>query len=110
MVSSRAYQRPVINQLYGPDTRRVGNESGTDFVRRQFASSIAINSVAALAADAAGRIQSGRSLLELAGLPTTFFRPYPQFAGINVIDSNDYSTYNALEVMVQRRATKGVKF
>lgn len=110
LVGSSSYQSPLLNQLYGPDTRRNASETGSDFVRRQFASSIAINSVAAIAADAAGRIQGGRSLLELAGLPTTFFRPFPQFAGINVIDSNDYSTYNALQVMVSRRASGGVQF
>ncbi len=110
LVASSSYQSPLLNQLYGPDTRRNSSETGSDFVRRQFASSIAINSVAAIAADAAGRIQSGRSLLELAGLPTTFFRPFPQFATINVIDSNDYSTYNALQVVVTRKASSGVLF
>ncbi len=110
LVASSSYQSPLLNQLYGPDTRRVGSETGSDFVRRQFATSIALNSVAAIAADAAGRIQSGRSLLELAGLPTTFFRPFPQYAGITVIDSNDYSTYHALQVMVSRRVSKGLGF
>ncbi len=110
LVADSKYQSPLLNQLYGPDSRRVGAETGSDFVRRQFASSIALSSVAGIAADAAGRIQSGKSLLELAGLPTTFFRPFPQFAGINVIDSNDYSTYHALQVMVQRKATKSLTF
>jgi hypothetical protein len=109
LVANTSYQSPLFNQLFGPDTRRVGNETGSDFVRRQFATAIAINSVAAIASDAAGRIQGGRSLLELAGLPTTFFRPFPQFAGINVIDSNDYSTYHALQVMVQRKYAKSLQ-
>lgn len=109
LVASSTYQSPLFNQLFAPDTRRAASATGSDFVRTQFASQIAINNVAAIAADAAGRIQSGRSLLELAGLPTTFFRPFPQFAGINVIDSNDYSTYNALQVLVTRKATKGVQ-
>ena len=110
LVASKSYQSPLFNQLFGPDSRRVGAETGSDFVRRQFASSIALNSVAAIAADAAGRVQGGRSLLEIAGLPTTFFRPFPQFAGINVIDSNDYSTYHALQVMVQRKFARGAQF
>ncbi|HEU0183688.1 MAG TPA: carboxypeptidase regulatory-like domain-containing protein, partial [Blastocatellia bacterium] len=99
-----------FDTLYGKDTRLNTGEKGSQFVLRQFASSVALNGVAAVAADAAGRIQSGRSLLELAGLPTTFFRPFPQFAGINVIDSNDYSTYHALQVMVQRKFAKGLQF
>jgi hypothetical protein len=110
LVANASYQSPLFNQLFGPDSRRVGAETGSDFVRRQFASSITLNSVSAIATDAAGRIQGGRSLLELAGLPTTFFRPFPQFAGINVIDSNDYSTYHALQVMVQRKFAQGVQF
>lgn len=110
LVADASYQSPLFNQLFGPDSRRVGAETGSAFVRRQFASSITINSVAAIAADAAGRIQGGRSLLELAGLPTTFFRPFPQFGGINVIDSNDYSTYHALQLMVQRKFAQGVQF
>ncbi|MGE3949671.1 MAG: hypothetical protein AB7H86_23595, partial [Blastocatellales bacterium] len=100
----------LINQIYGPDTRRRSSETGSAFVRRQFASSIALNSVAAVAADAAGRVQSGTPLLTLAGLPTTFFRPFPQFATLNVIDSNDFSTYHAFQLMVQRKFSKGVQF
>jgi hypothetical protein len=110
LVANSSYQSPLFNQLYGPDTRRPANQTGSDFVRSQFASSIALNSVSTIAADAAGRIQGGRSLLELAGLPTTFFRPFPQFAGITVIDSNDYSTYHALQVMFSRRVSKGLGF
>ncbi len=110
LVANSTYQSPLFNQLYGPDTRRLASETGSNFIRRQFASSVAINSVAGIAADAAGRIQGGRSLLELAGLPTTFFRAFPQFAGINVIDSNDYSTYHALQVMAQRKFSQGVQF
>jgi Carboxypeptidase regulatory-like domain len=103
-----------FDKLYGPDTRLVTTngvkETGSAFVLRQFASSIALNGVAAIAVDAAGRIQGGRSLLELAGLPTTFFRPFPQFANINVIDSNDYSTYHAMQVIVQRKFARGAQF
>ncbi|MBO0719557.1 MAG: TonB-dependent receptor [Blastocatellia bacterium] len=110
LVASPSYQSPLFNQLYGPDSRRDSKLTGSDFIRQQFATSIANNSVAAIAADAAGRIQGGRSLLDLAGLPPTFFRPFPQFAGINVIDSNDYSTYHGLQVMVQRKFAKGLTF
>ncbi|MGH9934659.1 MAG: hypothetical protein ACREAM_00340, partial [Blastocatellia bacterium] len=110
LTASASYQSPLFNQLFGPDSRRVGAETGSDFVRRQFAGAIALNGVAAIATDAANRIQGGRSLLEIAGLPTTFFRPFPQFAGINVVNSNDYSTYHALQIMMQRKFSKGVQF
>jgi hypothetical protein len=100
----------LFNTLYGPDTRRLSGETGSQFAFRQFRTSFDLNSVGAVAADAAGRIQGGRSLLELAGLPTTFFRPFPQFGGIIVIDSNDYSNYHGLQVMVNRRVGKGLGF
>lgn len=100
----------LMNQIYLRDTRKQASESGSAFVRRQFASSVQLNSVTAVAADAAGRVQNNVPLLTLAGLPTTFFRPFPQFATLNVIDSNDFSTYHALQVMVQRKFAKGVQF
>jgi len=100
----------LMNQLFGPDSRRQPSETGSQFVRRQFAAQIALNSVAAIAADAASRVESGTPLLQRAGLSPTFFRAFPQFATLNVIDSNDYSTYHALQVLVQRKFSKGVQF
>jgi hypothetical protein len=66
-----------LNQLFGRDTRKTASETGSAFVRRQFATSVQINSAAAVAADAAGRVQNNVPLLTLAGLPTSFFRPFP---------------------------------
>ncbi|MBL8203396.1 MAG: carboxypeptidase regulatory-like domain-containing protein [Blastocatellia bacterium] len=101
---------PLMDRLYGPDTRKNTGETGSAFVRRQFANDIALNSVAIVARDAARRVQSGRSLLDLAGLSPFFFRRFPQFENVNVIDSNDFSTYHALQVMVQRKFTKNLTF
>ena len=40
-----------------------------------------------------------------------YFQKYPQFTGaVNVIDSNDRSRYNALEIQFSRRASKGLAF
>lgn len=45
------------------------------------------------------------------GFSPFYFQPYPQFTGaVNVIDSNDRSRYNALEIQVSRRASKGLAF
>jgi len=45
------------------------------------------------------------------GFSPFFFQPYPQFTGaVNVIDNNDRSRYNALEIQVSRRASKGLAF
>ncbi|MDM7923840.1 MAG: TonB-dependent receptor [Pyrinomonadaceae bacterium] len=40
-----------------------------------------------------------------------FFQKYPQFSGsLNVLDSNDYSFYNGLEVILKRRFTGGFSY
>jgi hypothetical protein len=103
----------LLDQLLGPDTRRLAGESGAAMVRRLFASNLQLNAVASLAAALGQRIQGGRSLPELAGLGSYFFFPYPQFlsgTGVIVIDSNDYSRYHALEVKLQRRYGSGLGY
>jgi hypothetical protein len=45
------------------------------------------------------------------GFSPFYFQPYPQFTGaVNVIDSNDRSRYNALEIQVSRRFSNGLSF
>ena len=45
------------------------------------------------------------------GFSPFYFQPYPQFTGaVNVIDSNDRSRYNALEIQVSRPLSKGLAF
>ncbi len=100
----------LINQIYGPDTRRLSSETGSAFVRRQFSTSVARNSVASIAADAASRVQGGVPLLQLAGLSPFFFAPFPQFGALRVIDSNDYSTYHALQLVVSRKFVRNLTF
>jgi hypothetical protein len=101
----------LMNQLLGPDTRRLAGETGSQMVRRLFATQLSQNSVAALAATLGRRVQGGRTLPELAGLGPFFFFAYPQFAGgMNVLDSGDRSRYHALELTVQRRFARGFGF
>ena len=53
----------------------------------------------------------GLPTLTTNGFSPFYFQPYPQFTGaVNVIDSNDRSRYNALEIQVSRRASKGLAF
>jgi hypothetical protein len=100
-----------MNQLVAPDSRRNAGESGSAMVRRLFASNLQLNSVAALAASLGSRVQGNRSLPELAGLGSYFFFPYPQFlGGVNVIDSEDYSRYHALEMKFERRFANGYSY
>jgi hypothetical protein len=104
-------QSPLMNQLLAPHTDLRSGETGSDMVRRLSAPNLALNSVAALAATYGSRVQSGRQLTELAGLGPYFFFPYPQFlGGVNVIDSEDYSRYHALEVKLERRFANGYSY
>lgn len=101
----------LMNQIFSADSRRNTGETGSQMVRRLFASTLNLNSVASLAAAASTRVQGGTSLLVLSGLPQTFFMRYPQFGGgLNVLDSGDRSTYHALEVQLARRYTDGMSY
>jgi carboxypeptidase family protein/TonB-dependent receptor-like protein len=106
----------LMNQLVGPDTRRRVGETGSEFVRRQFATNLQQNSVAALAGALGSRLQGGRTLAELAGLGPYFFYRYPQFLGsgsnaaLSVIDSEDWSRYHALQLKLERRFRGGLGY
>jgi hypothetical protein len=104
-------QSALMNQLEGVDSRLKPGQTGSDFVRSQYASNISTGSVASLAQSIGTRIQNGKTIPELAGLSPYFFVPYPQFmGGMYVIDSNDYSHYNGLEVRLQRAFANGSSF
>ncbi len=101
----------LINQLAAPDTRRAAAETGSQMMRRVFATELANNAVATVAANFGARIQSGQQLTQLAGLGPFFFFDYPQFlGGMRVIDSEDYSRYHALELKFERRFADGYSY
>ena len=59
----------------------------------------------------ASRRQHHDANFQLNGFSPFFFQPYPQFTGaVNVIDSNDRSRYNALEIQLSRRFNRGFGF
>ncbi len=104
-------QSALMNQLLAQDSRLKAGETGSDLVRRLYASNLSTNSVAGLAQAIGSRIQNGKTMPELAGLSPYFFVPYPQFmGGMYVIDSNDYSHYNGMEVRLQRAFSNGASF
>jgi hypothetical protein len=104
-------ESPLMNQLVGPDSRRQANESGSAMIRRLFAATLQNNAAASLAASLGTRVQGGRTLADLSGLGHHFFYPYTQFlGGVNVIDSGDYSRYNALQMKLERRFADGYSY
>jgi len=103
----------LMNRLLRADSRLRAGETGSQMVRRLYASTLDLNSVAALASAIATRLQGtpSRSVTDLSGMGPFFFIPFPQFGGgMRVIDSNDFSTYHALEIQVERRLSGGLSY
>ncbi len=102
------YSNALLNALMQPHSNRLANESGTQAFARLFESQIRLNSVGAVASTLASRIQNNAPIHVTAGFAPTFFRAYPQFATMNVLDSNDISTYHAFEAQIKRRFRSGI--
>jgi hypothetical protein len=101
----------LMNQLLGPDTRRLPGETGSQLARRLFPTQLATNSVAAMAASIGQRIQNGQTLPQLSGLGPYYFFPYPQYlGGMVVIDSNDWSDYHAFQAKLEKRYSNGYSY
>ena len=101
----------LMDNLLKADTRLNAGETGSQMVRRLYASQLNLNSVAGVATAIATRLQNGQSVTALSAGQPFFFIPYPQYSGgLNVLDSNDFSTYNALQVQVERRFSNGIMF
>ena len=85
------------------------NNTGSASFRSAFTSELNQGSVATAAFLMSQRVVSGVRTLTANNFPSTFFQPYPQFTtALNVIDSNDFSTYHGLELQVARRASRGL--
>jgi hypothetical protein len=107
-VTQAGGESALMDRVFAADSRRRAGESGSAFVRRQFGPNITLSNVAGLASTTAAQPQSGTSLPVASGLSPFFFIPYPQFAsGLNVIDSNDFSTYHSLQASLDRRFANG---
>lgn len=115
------YNSPLINLLM---TGSATNNSGTARFRALNGTAITQGSVAAAAqavsqrtcqaADVTAGVctsaQRDRRLNDLAGLPF-LLQPFPQFTGgVNVFDSNDYSSYHGLQLILKRRISSGLGF
>jgi carboxypeptidase family protein len=116
----------LINRLLAGDTRLGTGETGAQMLLRQAAGPVRVaNGTSATnivdaggVANAAAFINAGvRSsntaipVFQANGFSPFFFQPYPQFSGaVNVLDNNDISSYNALEVQISRRSRGGLGY
>jgi hypothetical protein len=121
---------PRINSLLAGDTRLRTGETGSQLLLRQTLAGpvtlangtttsnlVAGGAVAQAAFFIAQGVRSGgASVVAANGFSPFFFLPYPQFVGtataggVNVIESNDRSRYNGLEVQLSRRFANGLSF
>jgi hypothetical protein len=104
------FSNPLLDQLMRFDTRKGASESGSQAFARLFESAIRLGSVAGVGSSIAGRLQGGTPVHVLGGFSPFFFQPYPQFGIVNVLDSNDFSTYHAFEAQIKRRFQRGIGF
>ncbi len=93
----------LFNRVLSADSRINAGESASRMIRRLFLNDLNNNNVGGLAANFAARLQGGRSVTDLSGAGPFFFWAFPQFSSVTTIDSNDFSTYNGLEFLVERR-------
>jgi hypothetical protein len=101
----------LINQLMSVDSRRSATETGSQALRRIYSVDLRNNNWAFIAQDLSRRVVGGRGQAEAAGLSPFFFLPFPQFAnGLNVIDSNDFSTYHAGQFQFLKRMSGGLEY
>jgi hypothetical protein len=85
------------------------NNAGSASFRTTLSSDLNQGSVASAALLLSQRFVGGQRQIVTNGLGAAFFQPYSQFTGaLNVIDSNDFSTYHGLELQVSRRAGRGL--
>ncbi len=105
---------PLINALLSADVTRPAGVSGSAHLRNTVASAaVTQGSVATAANSIAIRRNTGAAVpvIVQGGFSPFFFRPYPQFSGaLRVLDSNDFSTYHALEAQFKRRFGNGLGF
>jgi hypothetical protein len=118
--ASSTANSPLLNRLF---TGNAANNAGTATFRTLASADIANGSVATaanrvsqrlcLAADVTAGIctSTTQQLLSQTIANPFLFQPFPQFTGgFNVFDSNDYSNYRALELIVKRRITNGLGY
>lgn len=105
----------LMRQILSNDTRWRPTDTSVTFLKRNYGSTLTLNSVGGLANALATRLQhptaanpNGVPLVVSAGLPTNFFKPYSQYlGGFNVLQTRDYSNYNGLQLQLERRFSNG---
>ncbi|MEO8072123.1 MAG: carboxypeptidase regulatory-like domain-containing protein [Acidobacteriota bacterium] len=117
--ASSTYNSPLINALY---TGNSSNNAGTATFRSNNSTNISRGNVASAASSVSQQgcsnanvtagicTAAGLQLIAQNGFSPTLFAPFPQFGTVRVLDTNDYSRYQGLEIILKRRISKGIGF
>jgi len=116
----------LLNRLLAGDTRLNANETGSQFLLRQslavplaggatstnIVDAGSVANAAALITTGVRRVNNVNTPVFIAnGFSPFFFQAFPQFSGaVNVLENNDRSRYNALEVQLSRRFKNDLGF
>ncbi len=116
---SAAYNSPLLNALY---TGSAANNAGTATFRTTNATNISNGNVATAAQSVSQRtcqtsdVTAGRctatglQLIAQNGFAPTLFLPFPQFGTLRVLDTEQYSRYQGLQIIFKRRIDRGLGF
>ncbi len=119
--NNASYNSPLINLILSGNA---SNNGGTARFRALNPTALTQGSVAALALGVSQKVcvaadvtagictnaQLNQRLLDVNGF-SSLLQPYGQFTGgLNVFDSNDYSNYHGLELILRRRVNAGLTF
>jgi hypothetical protein len=102
-----SYNSPLLNALY---TGSATNNTGTATFRSTNATNIANGNVASSAISVSSRTSGANQMIAVNGFSPFLFVPYPQFGTLRVLETNDFSRYKALEVVLKRRFSQGLGF
>lgn len=96
----------LMNRLFSSDP---SVPNGSNFIRSNFATSLAQNAVGAVANSVARRQVGGQNMIALSGFDPGFLMSFPQFTGgMRVLDSNDFSYYHGATIQITKKAARGL--
>ncbi len=105
--ANSTYNSPLINALY---TGSAANNAGTATFRTTNATNIANGNVASAAVSISQRTSGNQQMIVANGFSPFLFLPYPQFGTLRVLDTEQYSRYQGLQIIMKRRISNGLGF
>ena len=105
--ANATYNSPLINALY---TGSATNNAGTATFRSTNATNISNGNVSSAAVSISQRVVGGQQMIVGNGFSPFLFLPYPQFGTLRVLDTQQYSRYQGLQIIMKRRISNGLGF